>query len=83
VSLLPYYFEFEKRDPISFKALISDISDEGVELLEAMLDLNPNKRISISEALKHPFFLRAQGEKNYTKKLAEMDIIEKFRANKK
>ena len=83
VHLLPFYFEFEKRDPVPFRALIPDISDEGVDLLEAMLDLNPNKRISVSEALKHPFFLKAQGEKNYTKKLAEMDVVEKFKTSKK
>lgn len=32
-----------------------------IDLLERCLALNPDKRITPSEALKHPFFLRATG----------------------
>ncbi|KAL1514654.1 hypothetical protein AB1Y20_003744 [Prymnesium parvum] len=32
------------------------ISDEGLNLMEAMLTLNPNKRITAKDALKHPYF---------------------------
>ncbi len=38
------------------KKKFSNLSKEGVDLLEKMLALDPNKRISAREALEHPFF---------------------------
>jgi serine/threonine protein kinase len=35
--------------------LVPDLNDEGIDLMEQMLQWNPAKRISAAEALKHPF----------------------------
>jgi len=37
---------------------ISKLDEYGVDLLLKMLELNPNKRISVEEALNHPYFLQ-------------------------
>ena len=41
-----------------------DIEREGIDLLEKMLRMNPNKRITAEEAMKHPFFdiLKQEGD---------------------
>ena len=32
-----------------------DVPPEALDLIDRMLDLNPNRRISVDEALQHPF----------------------------
>ena len=39
-----------------FNSYRSKISEKGVDLLSKLLVLDPSKRITASEALKHPYF---------------------------
>lgn len=79
---LPYFFEFETREAIPLKALIPEANNEALDLIENLLQLNPEKRMKISEALKHPYFENTPKERNYTKKLQEIDIICKIESDK-
>ena len=47
---------FEVNKPQNLKELLKNLNDEGIDLLQKFLQLEPDKRISAEEALKHPFF---------------------------
>ena len=53
---LPCYAIFTGGPPITIRKRFEDFSEECKDLLEKMLVLDPNKRISANEALKHPYF---------------------------
>ena len=38
------------------RKVFSDAAPDAIDLLEKLLDLDPNKRILAKEALQHPFF---------------------------
>jgi serine/threonine protein kinase len=46
----------QQRRALFWKVLEENIGRSGMDLVQRMLDLNPNKRIGCGEALKHPFF---------------------------
>ena len=41
---------------MSWKEICPRLSDEGIDLLSKLLRYDPEKRITASEALQHPFF---------------------------
>ena len=53
---LPEYEEAKEVLPkLNLQELIENLDDEAWDLLESMLQLNPQHRISAAEALNHPF----------------------------
>ena len=54
---LPSYIQFDLREPLILESIFrqSDVGIFGVELLSRMLTLDPQKRITAQEALKHPY----------------------------
>ena len=56
VSKLPdYKWTFPQWKPQEWKTMFSGIGKDGVDLLEQFLQMDPEKRITVKEALKHPF----------------------------
>jgi serine/threonine protein kinase len=54
-NALQYIRGLDAREPKSFKALFPKANPLAIDLLEKMLIFNPTKRISVDEALKHPY----------------------------
>lgn len=69
-------FEFIKNlgyhHPAPWKTVLRNASPEAQDLLSKLLVFNPNKRITASEALQHPFF-----KKFYDKNIIESNICER------
>ncbi|NXL37231.1 MAK kinase, partial [Glaucidium brasilianum] len=49
-------FRFPQCVPISLKCLIPNASNEAIQLMSDMLNWNPKKRPTASQALKYPYF---------------------------
>ncbi len=56
--LLPAYTEFEDREPVPLTKMIPPerFPSEGVALIEQLLLLDPNKRLTAQQCLDAPFF---------------------------
>ena len=51
-----YLKSLKKRQKQNLKSKYPGSSDEAIDLLEKMIKFNPNERITVQEALEHPFF---------------------------
>lgn len=63
VSKLPDFkinFPCWKKKPL--KSLFPDFDEDGLDLMEKFLEMDPEKRITIREALNHPFITKFKGE---------------------
>eukprot|EP01039_Chlorochromonas_danica_P003863 gene3864-4220_t len=58
VDMLPKYIEFEVRQPLNLGTLFGK-NKQLIDLLLRLLELNPSKRITATEALQHPYFSEA------------------------
>jgi serine/threonine protein kinase len=57
---------------------ISDADADGIDLLSKMLQFNPNKRCTVTEAIEHKFFESIRKKQNELKpeKIISMDLFE-------
>jgi serine/threonine protein kinase len=45
-----------KRPPKPFETVFKDSNPQALDSLNRMLDFNPDKRITVEQALSHPYF---------------------------
>lgn len=56
---LPGFVEFPKEPTPDHRLLFSAASEDALDLLNQFLQFDPAKRISASDALRHPYFTKA------------------------
>ena len=63
VSKLPEYkFTFPQWKPKNLKEMFPDFDKDGLDLMSKFLQMDPDKRITIREALNHPFLERIKND---------------------
>ena len=50
-----YMASLPRQDPVDFARLFPGASDDALDLLRGLLTFNPDKRLTVEEALQHPF----------------------------
>jgi len=76
---MPNYIPFEPVEKIHFRKILPHASEETIDLLERLLEINPNRRIKTEEALNHPYFTTGppMSESTYQK------LVKDYLASKK
>lgn len=59
---LEYLLSLKKRDKVPFSKLYATANPLAADLMDKMMQFNPEKRISVEDALKHPYLKRYQGD---------------------
>ena len=77
MTKLGNYMEFLKSEGVPLAKLLPNASADALELIDAMLQLNPNKRPRTDACLKHKWFDRMPRyeELNYIDSLKKIDYI--------
>lgn len=73
-----YLKSFNPNERIDMQAKYPGCNAEGVDLLNRMLQFNPYFRISVDEALNHPFFTRVR--KPHKERESDISITLDFEA---
>jgi cyclin-dependent kinase 7 len=60
VESLPNYLQFVIKEVKPLNQILPFASPQCLDLLDKLLQLNPNKRITAAAALKHPYFTEEQ-----------------------
>jgi len=55
-DVINFIRRLKSRERVDFRDMFSNASDEAIDLLEKLLVFNPRRRITVDEALRHPFF---------------------------
>ena len=74
-----YLKSFNAQPRLNFDEKYPGATSDGVDLLNRMLQLNPYFRISVDEALNHPFFQRVR--KPHKEKESNVQITLDFEAD--
>ncbi len=61
---MAYIKSLDVKSKIPFSQIYPDASEASLDLLEKMLTFNPKKRISVSDALAHPYFSQLHCEED-------------------
>ena len=48
--------EFSKVEPVKLQKIFTMMTPDAIDLLDKMLQLDPNRRPTAQEALSHPYF---------------------------
>lgn len=70
-------FNFEPCVGIGFEVLIPNAPSELINLLRRMLEIDPDKRISVEEAINHAFFYSLTELKKYQNRVISKIIESK------
>lgn len=70
-------FNFQQTEGIGIVSLIPNAPDDLINLIYRMLEIDPEKRISIEQALNHPFFYSLTELKKYQNRVISKIIESK------
>ena len=61
---LQYIRSLKKKEPVPLAKVFPNASAQALDLMEKMLTFNPNRRITVEEALAHPYLASLHNEKD-------------------